>query len=296
MDSSNKAVTVLARFGLVMTAAAALVACGGGEEESFGAKEAAGTRMEAISGTCAPSTNASATSTGGVVPVHCLGSEQNGGDTGAKTSCLDLLGPTVGGYAVKEYGVKTGGGGTVFLTWDETGAPVAQPSFLNLNVNLPLAQPLSWSAADTATLDYQVVAVLLKSGGETHIYNYTTASSDSALVPPRTDLQTLWYNVCYIAKPIVTGPPQWCSPGYWKNHTDAWPVPTSTIYTLSTLTVKRTGSGCSSAPGNGVATLYDVVSKPQCYGGEAANLVGDYLSKAKGLNFTGERVENCPLN
>jgi hypothetical protein len=295
MNSSNKAVTAMARFGLVMTSAAALVACGGGEEEGFDAK-ASGIRMEAISGTCAPSTNASATSVGGVVPVHCLGSEQNGGDTGAKTSCLDLLGPTVDGYPVKEYGVKTGGGGIPFLTWDETGAPVAQPSFLTLNVNLPLAQPLSWAAADTAALDYQVVAVLLKSGGETNIYRYTTASGDSGLVPPRTDLQTLWYNVCYIAKPIVTGPPQWCSPGYWKTHTNNWPVPTNTIYTLSPLTVKRTGNGCSTAPVHGVATLYNVVSKPQCYGGEAANLVGDYLSAKAGLNFTGQRVENCPLN
>jgi hypothetical protein len=296
MNSSSKAVTLLARLSLAAAAAAALVACGGGDEETFDDKTAS-MRLQAISGgPCALSIDASATSTGGVVPTLCPGSELNGGDTGAKTSCLDLLGPTVGGYPVKEYGVKTDGSGLPFLTWDETGAPVAQPPFLTVNVVGNLAQPLSWSTTDTATTDYQVVAVLLKSGGQTHIYPYTTASGDSQLDPPRTDLQTLWYNVCYIAKPIITTPPQWCSPGYWKNHTDAWPVPTNTLYTLSTLTIKAGGKGCSAAPGNGVATLYDVVSMPQCYGGDAANLVGDYLSAKAGLNFTGERIENCPLN
>ena len=157
-----------------------------------------------------------------------------------------------------------------------------------------LAQPLTWAATDTATTDYQVVAVLMKSGGETHIYDYPSASGDSELVPPRTDLQTLWYNICYIAKPIVTKPAEWCSPGYWKNHTSNWPVALSTPYTLGAVSIKRSGKGCASAPA--APTLFDVVNQPQCYGGESANLVGDYLSSLSGINYQGVRADNCPLN
>lgn len=296
MNSTNTAMTRLARLSLVAAAAAAVVACGGGEEPS--AVEKTNARLEAISNPpCTPSTNPLATSVGSVVPDHCLGFEQNTVNVNAKPSCLDLLGPTVGGYPVKEFGVGTDDNGDRFATWDEAGTLLTpQPSFLTVSVSGPLAQPLTWSATDTATTDNQVVAVLLKSGSQTHIYNYTTASGDSQLDPPDTNQRTLWYNVCYISKPIVTKPPQWCSPGYWKNHTDSWPVRPTMTYTLSTLTVKTTGRDCATAPGNGVATLYDVVSRPQCYGGEAANLVGDYLSAQAGLNFTGERVENCPLN
>jgi hypothetical protein len=287
--------THLARLSLVAAAAAAMAACGGGEEPS--AVEKTSARLEAISGSCTGSTTLSATSTGGVVPLHCSGYEQNTDKLPAKPSCLDLLGPTVGGYPVKEFGVGTNDNGNAFATWDELGTlGTPLPSFLTVEVEGALAQPLNWSATDTATTDNQVVAVLLKSGGQTHIYRYTTANSDSQLDPPDTTRRTFWYNVCYISKPIVTKPPQWCSPGYWKNHTGSWTVPTTTLYRLSTLTVKTTGRGCASAPGNGVATLYDVVSMPQCYGGEAANLVGDSLSRQAGLNFTGERVENCPLN
>ncbi|HEX5568315.1 MAG TPA: hypothetical protein VFY14_15555, partial [Streptomyces sp.] len=42
-------------------------------------------------------------------------------------------------------------------------------------------------------------------------------------------------------------------------------------------------------------TLQEVIDNPQWYGGDAANNVADALSQAAGLNFTGERVDNCPL-
>lgn len=292
MYSINETMTSLSRLGLAAAAAAALAACGGGDVPS--AVEETRALPAAISGTCAPSTTAGAISADGVVPDLCTGFEQNFVDQKARPSCLDLLGPTVGGYPVKEFGTNNF---SSFVMWDENGVFISQaPSFLTVALEGVLGQPLNWSTADTATTDYQVVAVLLKNNSQTHIYKYTSTNNDSLLDPPVTTSNTSWYNVCYVEKPIVTGPPQWCSPGYWKNHTSNWPVALNTTYTLSQLTVNTTPSRCATAPGNGVATLHDVVSRPECYGGEAANLVGDHLSMRAGLNFAGERVENCPLN
>lgn len=102
---------------------------------------------------------------------------------------------------------------------------------------------------------------------------------------------------------------EWCSPGFWKNHTEAWPEGT-----LNTLFVDVFGYypvGKDLAVGKGAtktyydATLLFVISNPQIFGGEMTELVADHLAYASGFNFDGERyngydeygkpIEYCPL-
>lgn len=82
---------------------------------------------------------------------------------------------------------------------------------------------------------------------------------------------------------------QWCSPGFWKNHagTPPWPAGSQTF--------SYNGLGLQ-PPVAGTPTLLDVVSNPQIYGGPATNSVADYLSTLAGLNFNGERIDNCTLS
>lgn len=119
-----------------------------------------------------------------------------------------------------------------------------------------------------------------------------------------------WYgNISYTIcceepTPTPTPPCQWCSPGYWKNHLDSW-----TAEEQGTLYSSVFGAAPSLSP-NGVksnaptdATLLQVVSNPQWYGGGAANRVANWLSgihlDANELcSFDGDEPDNyyCPLN
>jgi len=72
---------------------------------------------------------------------------------------------------------------------------------------------------------------------------------------------------------------QWCSPGFWKNHLNAWSLADQNkLYSSlgagrAPLSKKAPTSGPGSNP-----TLKDVVSDPSTYGGPATNSVADYLS------------------
>ena len=103
---------------------------------------------------------------------------------------------------------------------------------------------------------------------------------------------------------VIVMASEWCSPGYWRNHLDAATAALEgTGYTLQStysevfgsappLKPKATKDGASADP-----TLQEVLENPQYYGGDAFNTVADYLSQNHpDVNFTGERVENCPLN
>ncbi len=105
---------------------------------------------------------------------------------------------------------------------------------------------------------------------------------------------------------VTTGacPPagQWCSPGYWRQeqHLDSWAAtgisPTAlyiTYFGLPTISNQGKRSGAPTNP-----TLWQVLQKPEWYGGSAFNNVGDLLSDAHpDVNYQGERVEDsCPLN
>ncbi|MFJ3831764.1 hypothetical protein ACIPWI_27890 [Streptomyces sp. NPDC090046] len=97
----------------------------------------------------------------------------------------------------------------------------------------------------------------------------------------------------------TTTPPgdaEWCSPGFWRNHPEDWPVPTDTLWSASiggTLP-DRTPSGIANGAPTDPSLLY-LLEHPQYYGGDDTNTVADYLSIQAGLNFTGARVDNCPL-
>ena len=88
---------------------------------------------------------------------------------------------------------------------------------------------------------------------------------------------------------------QWCSPGYWRqpHHLDSWVatgISPSALYNSFGFKPALLGN----------PTLLQVLQQPQTYnrGGTGSfNNVGDLLSdKHPGVNFLGERVENCPLN
>ncbi len=95
---------------------------------------------------------------------------------------------------------------------------------------------------------------------------------------------------------------EWCSPGYWKNHLDAWEdtgIATTELYSAYFDPVVRSKKGIKdNAPTD--PTLLQVVSNPQWYGGEAANNVGDLLSDAHpDVDFTlgdARTPDSCPLN
>jgi hypothetical protein len=90
--------------------------------------------------------------------------------------------------------------------------------------------------------------------------------------------------------------PEWCSPGFWKNNfvhwgASEWPVDPGTKYNSVPL----------SPTANGDPSLIQVLLNPGAYfppnkRGAGYNAVADYLSEQAGLNFTGQRVDNCPLS
>ncbi|MCX5557275.1 hypothetical protein [Streptomyces sp. NBC_00038] len=101
----------------------------------------------------------------------------------------------------------------------------------------------------------------------------------------------------------TTTPPgdaQWCSPGFWKNHyPEAWgPTGLTGNEKYSAFFQQappRSPKGISDKA-QVDPTIYEVVANPQWYGGGATEDVADLLSdRHPGINFTGFRVDNCPL-
>jgi hypothetical protein len=94
--------------------------------------------------------------------------------------------------------------------------------------------------------------------------------------------------------PVVT---TWCSPGYWKNHLDAWSTADQNkLYsTLGSWAAPLSKKAPTSGPGSN-PTLLQVVSDPSTYGGPATNSVADYLSNKIFGTPIGSGVESCPLN
>ncbi len=100
-----------------------------------------------------------------------------------------------------------------------------------------------------------------------------------------------------LALPVLScEPPQWCSPGYWRNHPDAWAatgISPNTLYGETAVSKLGQKAGAPTNP-----TLWQVLQSPQYYGGDAFNAVADLLSDAHpDVNFDGTRYEDsCPLN
>jgi uncharacterized repeat protein (TIGR01451 family) len=102
----------------------------------------------------------------------------------------------------------------------------------------------------------------------------------------------------------ITVEAQWCSPGYWRNHPDAADEAAAAGgFSMDDTYSSIFGSAPPLKP-QGVRadaptdpTLREVLDNPQWYGGDAFNIVADLLSELHpDVSFTGERVENCPLN
>jgi len=92
----------------------------------------------------------------------------------------------------------------------------------------------------------------------------------------------------------------WCSPGFWKNHLDAWsttlqnqlynahgPYPNDPQTFVGYDFGKKVGS---SNP-----TMVQVISNPSIYGGPATNNVASYISFVLfGTPMSANPAENCP--
>jgi len=85
----------------------------------------------------------------------------------------------------------------------------------------------------------------------------------------------------------------WCSPGYWKNHLDAWSVANQNKLYSSLVGAAPLGN---KTPAGANPTLVQVISNPQIYGGPATNSVADYLSFIAFGTPIGSGIEGCPLN
>ena len=100
-----------------------------------------------------------------------------------------------------------------------------------------------------------------------------------------------------------TPPPStiWCSPGFWKNHLDAWST------TLQNQLYDAHGPYPNDPqtfvgyafnpkkPGLSNPTMVEVISNPSIYGGPATNNVASYISNQLfGTPMSANPAENCP--
>ncbi len=157
-----------------------------------------------------------------------------------------------------------------------------------------------FSLTDAAAPNDQALNAGTYSVAETPItgWTQTSATCDGGNTPAGISLTAGGTVHCTFVNTKVVN---WCSPGYWRNHLDAWgPTgisPTakySAYFAPVVLSKKAIKDGAFSDP-----TLLQVLQHPDWYGGEAFNNVGDLLSSHyPGFNFTlgDPRIENCPLN
>ncbi len=293
-------------------AVAAVVACGGGvgdRVDSAAAVDTDGSKRAAAANFTAYrviGVQSSAASAAGVVPTYLEGN--NAGDPPA--TCEALYGP-----GTREIKVDTGGEikhGYRDTNGQVVAAVLAQlPAWLQITKSPDVAAGpyLAWQSLGDASYDYVVKGMVMKGGPNFQVYDYAAVepamSSDTGLTPPPNPNSGKFYgishyNVCFVA--LAKGQGQWCSPGYWRNHLASW-APTGYApddnYALAT---GMPAPPLNSRPGECEAasadpTLGEVVAKPQCYGGDAFNKVGDLLSAAHpDVNFTGTRNDDCPLN
>lgn len=122
---------------------------------------------------------------------------------------------------------------------------------------------LGWSATTVATVPNHVVT-----GGGTGVGITNLGAANQAGCENPTGLDFAG-TVTWTSTVL-----QWCSPGFWKTHLEAWSLADQQkLY--STLTGAAPLS--KKAPA-GDPNLVTVVSNPNTYGGPAANSVADYLS------------------
>jgi hypothetical protein len=170
--------------------------------------------------------------------------------------------------------------------------------------------PIAWSTStDGKFVSWEGVhgglAVIVKGGPGAHVYyydgSYTYDSQLASPLNPGGQIPEL-SNITFCWNPAEVTMQQWCSPGYWRqpHHLSSWEAtgysPDDLFYDeigyYPPLSKQGTRQGATTNP-----TLWEVLQKPQWYGGDAFNAVGDLLSEAHpDVNFHGTRVEDsCPL-
>lgn len=129
----------------------------------------------------------------------------------------------------------------------------------------------------------------------------TAGDAQLALCDGRTKFWGDDYALDDIAVTLVE-PAQWCSPGYWRNHSLSWPteVANTTLYNSSSISPplpplagNSNAKGCAALPPQ--PSLVQVLQNPQCYGSSATNAVASYLSTEAGLLVMDQPVDTCPL-
>lgn len=108
----------------------------------------------------------------------------------------------------------------------------------------------------------------------------------------------------YTVRTVTTKAPVvgtiWCSPGFWKNHLDAWPLamqntPYNNLVTYPNAPQTFVGYDFGKKVGSSTPTLVQVISNPSIYGGPATNNVASYISNQLfNTPMTANPVENCP--
>ncbi|MGA5202264.1 hypothetical protein [Streptomyces variegatus] len=118
----------------------------------------------------------------------------------------------------------------------------------------------------------------------------TPPNTNGTSTPPSTNTTT-----------TPPGDAQWCSPGFWRNHHPEEWGPTGLTGSESYSSVfngdlpSRTQAGINAGAPTNPSILF-VLQNPQYYGGDDTNRIADELSdRHPDINFTGERVDNCPL-
>jgi len=108
--------------------------------------------------------------------------------------------------------------------------------------------------------------------------------------------------VDFVARVYITNASTiWCSPGFWKNHLDAWST------TLQNAKYNANGPYPNDPqtfvgyvfnpkkPGLSDPTMLQVISDPSIYGGPATNNVASFISNQLfGTPMSANPVENCP--
>lgn len=145
---------------------------------------------------------------------------------------------------------------------------------------------------------FPIGAVLVRNANTTNVYVYDPQrGSDSGLGSTgNAAINTISF--CWNPE---TTEGEWCSPGYWKNHLDAWgPTgysPDDLFFDALGYYPSRTHAGIN-AGATTDPTLGYLLDYTNYYGGDDTNAVGDLLSAAHpDVNFLGTRVkDSCPLN
>jgi hypothetical protein len=152
--------------------------------------------------------------------------------------------------------------------------------------------------------DGYIVQFCIKSGESEGTTFYEIEGYESDQITIGKDISHTAYRVIFIPEGNGDGG-EWCSPGFWRNNPiAAGEAADAGGFNLGDLYSAHFGEAPNLSPqgqrDNAPVdpTLWEVLSNPQWYGGEAFNNVGDLLSDAHpDVDFQGERVEDgCPLS